>query len=160
MAGVTMHPRPTPVMLHPRVVKGIAVEASLDIDWEGMQDDPAALIESYERIGGDIEYIRLLLSGELTEAWAVLRCLKQLSNESDKIAEQIGHELLRLDRFGKKRKKGLHREVEKRIKRLRKQAKRVWRDWRECRRFWEECMEHDRDQEAAARLGLGGGGAG
>lgn len=158
MPEITMHPAPTPVKLHPKVVKGIAAEASLDVDWEGMDDgDPTSLIATYERVGADIDYIRLLLSGELTEAWAVLRCQKQLSQENDRIAGTIGSELLRLDRFkGKKRRS----EIEKIIKRERKYARRVWADWLECSRFWKECMEYDRDQEAAARLGLGGGGEG
>lgn len=151
-----MHPEPTPVKLHPKVVKAIAAEASMDVDWEGMhEDDPASLIETYERIGRDIEYIRLLLSGELNEAWAVLRCQQQLSDEGDRIAGVIGSELLRAERF-----KGKRREAEKVIKREQKMAKRVWEDWLECSRFWKECMEYDRDQEAAERLGLGEGGEG
>jgi hypothetical protein len=155
---ITMHPSPTPVKLHPKVVKGIAIEATMDVDWEGMhEDDPASLIETYERIGADIEYIRLLLSGELTEAWAVLQCEEQLSQESDRIAGMIGAELLRLDRFKGDKKVVTRREVERTIKRLRKQAKWVWADWRKCRRFWEECMEYDKDQEAAQRLGLSEG---
>jgi hypothetical protein len=157
MGDLTLLPIPEPVKLHPKVVKAIASEASLDIDWEGLHEgDPVALIEQYEQVGSDIEYIRLLLSGELTEAWAVLRCQKQLSQESDRIAELIGSEILRADRFEKRDR----REIDKTIKRQRKRAKRVWAAWQECRRFWTECMEYDKDQEAAARLGLGEGGEG
>jgi hypothetical protein len=48
--------------------------------------------------------------------------------------------------------------VTKTIKKLRKQAKRLRAARREYSRFWDECKEHDRDQEAADRLGLAGGG--
>jgi hypothetical protein len=162
----TAHPlaaHPDPVRLHPKVVKAIAVEASLDVDWEAMWEDrPEKLVATYERIGVDIEYIRLLLSGELTEAWAVLRCQKQLRRKSGEIAEEIGAQLLGLDHFDQdaERRRVAKREADKRIKKLRKQARRVWVDCRECSRFWDEHMEHSKDQEAAERLGLAvGGGA-
>lgn len=162
MAGVAMHPKPAPVILSSKVARAIATEASLDIDWEGMHEDrPEALIATYERIGGDIAFIRLLLSGELTEASAVLRAQGIIRQECDRVAAEIGGELLRLDRFkGDEKVVVDRREVKKRVKGLRKQAKRLWAASRDCSRFWEESKEYDADQEAAERMGLGGGGEG
>jgi hypothetical protein len=152
MAKVKLRKKPKPVKLHPKVVKAIACEATMDINWEGLhEDDPVALIAAYERIGSNVEYIEMLLSGELTEAWAVLQCQGQLSEERERIATHIGQEILRTDAF----KKDVDRaEVKKEIKQARKWAKLVWAAWKDCGRFWKETREYDDDQEAAERLGL------
>lgn len=142
-----MHPKPLPVKLSPKVARALAEEASLDVDWEGMHEgDPAALIATYERIGHDIEYIRLLLTGELTEAWSVLRAQKELRKEWERIASFIGEEMLCSGVRARDRKKG--------IKKLRRQARRLRAASRDCSRFWEEWLEWKHDREASERLGL------
>jgi hypothetical protein len=163
MAGRALHPPPTPVKLSPKVAKPIAIEACLDLDHEGLyQDDPAELIAAYDAAGEDVYYIRVLVAGKLTEAWAVLRTQKALWKERDKIAEQIGQEVLGLDTEDRDVADApqRRREAKKKIKKLRRQAKRIRAAGRECSRFWNECREYDKDQEAAKRLGLGGGGEG
>ncbi len=161
MAGISLHPKPAPVRLSRKVIDAIAVEACLDVDWEAMHEDrPEELIATYQRIGRDIAYIEMLLSGELGETWAVLRAQKELDKEYDRIAEEIGAELLRGDRLDEKGETKRRREAERTIKRLRKQARRVKRAIGKTNRYWDEVMEHEKDQEAAERLGLAGGGEG
>ena len=70
-----MHPKPTPVKLSPKVAEPIAIEASLDFGDHDLyqQDDPTELIANYDEAARGLYYIRVLMSGELTEARAVLR---------------------------------------------------------------------------------------
>jgi hypothetical protein len=140
---------PEPVRLHPKVAKDLAGEACLDIDHEALWDDDVDhVIETYERIGADIAYVRLLQSGELAETWAVLRCEEQINKALDRIEQKIGKAVLLREPWTRP-------EADKAIKRLRKTAKKLERASRECARFWEQVREHGRDKEAAERLGLG-----
>lgn len=160
-AATTMHPKPEPVKLSPKVIDEIAPEVCLDADHETLwEDDPAKFLAAYDTLGEYAEYVRQLMSGELTEAWQVLRTQKRLRERCDFLAEEIGAELLRVDAFKGKERRQIKREAAEEIKRLRKRAKRLRRAHQDCSRFWKECKEYDSDQEAAARLGLGGGGEG
>jgi hypothetical protein len=58
------------------------------------RDQPLELLATYDRIGHDVDYIRVLMSGELTEAWAVLQTQTRLGKENDRIAGESGAELL------------------------------------------------------------------
>lgn len=149
MARVKTHPKPEPVKLSPKAVDAIAPGACLDVDL-GEHDDPVALLAAYDGIGSRIEYVRMLLSGELTEAWAVLRAKKELRKEWDYIAEVIGAETLYMAEDSPDRR----RERKKEIKRLSKQARRLHDAIDDCDRFWKASREYDDDQEAAQRLGL------
>lgn len=160
MAELTMHPYPEPVKLSRKAWKGIAIEASLDVDWEDLHDDdPERLIDTYDRVGEQISYIRALITGELTEAWVVLRTQTRLREEIDKVAGRIGSELLFLDRFNEGNlPPDRRRETDKIVKKLRKQARRLRAAHRDCGRWWQEYRDYKSDREAAERLGLSDGG--
>ena len=158
MADRTMHPKPEPVILSQKVIDEITPEVCLDADHEILwEDDPAKFLAAYDTLGKYAEYVRLLMSGELTEAWQVLRTQKRIRERIDLLAGEIGAELIRGDDGKGKEARRRRQDAAEEIKRLRKRVKRLRRAHRDCSRFWKEHMEFDRDQEAAERLGLSGG---
>ncbi len=153
--AITMHPAPGPLKLSPKAVKRIIHGASIDSGWEDLYtDDPDELLEVFPKVAANVAYVEMLLSGELTEGWAVLETQKRFRDEWDWISKELGSELLTMGELKGKRK----RRAEKMERRLRKRAKHVAAALKDCREWWEACCQYDRDQEAAERLGLVEGG--
>lgn len=154
----TLHPKPAPATLSPKVVKCIIPEACLDTGWEDLyDDDPQRLLAAFEEVSENIAYVEVLMSGELTEAWAVIRTQKLLGEEYDRTAEELGRELLWMEEFEGEWDKERKKRARRTIRRLRKRAKRLTEARRECDRYWKQYREYVRDGEAVERLGAGGG---
>lgn len=139
--------KPAPVVLRGKVRKALVAEGTLDVhgfaeDLMGL-DDPKGLVPAFERVEEQVEWVRVLMGGVLSDSGSVSAAKKLLEVKQERVAQSIGEATIRT---------GDPSQIRKKVRQRVKEAKRLRAAWLECRRFQQESMEISRDEAARRDL--------